>query len=136
MRLRWLVLLVAAGLGAGLFGAFGTGGGAAAGSFVLGTVLAVAVLEIGLFNLRYVDRWMPQLTMAVAVGSYLLTGAGLALVLAASSPRVIVPEAISTGLLTAVVIEIGYLVRASWVRAQRPDAPVTLSLHDERPTST
>ena len=85
---------------------------------------------------RYVDRWMPRLTMLAAVGSYVMAAILLALALAASSPRFVVPEAVSAGLVTGVLIELGYLIRRSWVRAERGVPPVTLSLHDDRSTST
>ena len=70
----------------------------------------------------------------MALGSYVMTGIFLALLLAGSSPRVLSGYAVAAGLTGAVLIEIGYLIRASWVRAQPPHTPVTLSLHDDRPT--
>jgi hypothetical protein len=85
---------------------------------------------------RYVDRWMPRLTMLAAVGSYVMAAILLALALAASSPRFVVPEAVSAGLVMGVLIELGYLIGRSWVRAERDVPPVTLSLHDDRSTST
>ena len=94
------------------------------------------ILEVSLFNVRYVDRWMPRLTMLAAVGSYVMAAILLALALAASSPRFVVPEAVSAGLVTGVLIELGYLIRRSWVRAERGVPPVRLSLHDDRSTST
>lgn len=134
MLRRWLVLAGFALAGAVLFALSEHRRVEAAGSFLGGVLAAVVVLEVGLFNVRWVDRWMPHLTMAVAFGSYLLTGAFLAVLLAASSPRVVSANAVAAGLVGAVVIEIGYLIRASWVRAQGPHTPVTLSLHDDRPT--
>ena len=94
------------------------------------------VLEVSLFNLRYVDRWMPRLTMLAAVASYVMAAILLALALAASSPRIVVPEAVSAGLVAGVLIELGYLIGRSWVRAERDLPPVRLSMHDDRSTST
>jgi len=133
---RWLTLAAAALGGALLCLTLATRGPPAAWSYLGGLGLAVLVLEVSLFNVRYVDRWMPRLTMLAAVGSYVMVAILLALVLAASSPRIVVPEAVSAGLVLGVLIELGYLIGHSWVRAERDLPPVTLSLHDDRSTST
>ena len=134
MRWRWLVLAAFAVAGAVLSALVGARAAVAVESFLGGVIVTVVVLEVGLFNVRWVDRWLPQMTMLAAMGSYLMTGALLAVLLAASSPRVVSANAAAAGLVGAVVIEIGALVKASWVRAQPPHTPVTLSLHDDRPT--
>ena len=134
--LRWLTLGIVACGGALVCLIIAARGPAAAWSYVGGLGLAVLVLEVSLFNVRYVDRWMPRMTMLAAVGSYLMVAILLALALAASSPRIVVPEAVSAGLVVGVFIELGYLIRRSWVRAERDLPPVTLSLHDDRSTST
>ena len=134
--LRWLTLGVAALGGALLCLIVAARGPAATWSYLGGLGLAVLVLEVSLFNVRYVDRWMPQLTMLAAVGSYVMAAILLALALAASSPRFVVPEAVAAGLVVGVVIELGHLIGRSWVRAEPDLPPVTLSLHDDRSTST
>lgn len=133
---RMVTLVAAAAIGAALIAGFSDIALRASMSYVDGIVLSAVVLEIGLFNVRYVDRYLPQLTVVVAVGSYAMTGILLALVLAASSPRVVVAPAVAAGLIVAVIIELGFLIKSSWVRAEHPDAPVTLLLHDDRPTRT
>jgi hypothetical protein len=125
--LRWLTLALAAVGGALLCLLLAARGAQAAWSYVGGLGLAVLVLEVSLFNLRYVDRWMPRLTMLAAMSSY---------VMAASSPRIVVPEAVSAGLVAGVLIELGHLIGRSWVRAERDFPPVRLSMHDDRSTST
>ena len=134
--LRWLTLGVAAVGGALLFLVLAGHGPHAAWSYLGGLGLAVLVLEVSLFNVRYVDRWMPRLTMLAAVGSYVMAAILLALALAASSPRFVVPEAVAAGLVVGVLIELGHLIGRSWVRAEPDLPPVTLSLHDDRSTST
>jgi hypothetical protein len=134
--LRWLTLAGAALGGALLCLLLAGHGPRAAWSYVGGLGMAVLVLEVSLFNVRYVDRWMPRLTMLAAMGSYVMAAILLALALAASSPRIVVPEAVSAGLVVGVLIELGYLIGRSWVRAERDLPPVRLSMHDDRSTST
>ena len=65
--LRWLTLGVAALGGALLCLVVAARGPAATWSYLGGLGLADLVLEVSLFNVRYVDRWMPRLTMLAAV---------------------------------------------------------------------
>ena len=88
-------------------------------SFLAGVVLAGGVFAAGQFNLRLANQISPSLTLAVAMFSYLLTVAGLALVLAASSPTVVDPRAIATGLVVGVVGWTGRLIDVARVRAER-----------------
>jgi hypothetical protein len=134
--LRWLTLAVAALGGGVLCLLLAARGPQAAWSYVGGLGLAVLVLEVSLFNVRYVERWMPRLTMLAAMASYVMAAILLALALAASSARIVVPEAVSAGLVAGVLIELGYLIGRSWVRAERDLPPVRLSMHDDRSTST
>ena len=73
----------------------------------------------GQFNLRMANQISPSLTLAVAMFSYLLTVVALSLVLAASSPTVVDPRAIATGLVVGVVGWTGRLIDVARVRAER-----------------
>ena len=106
-RVRWLVLAAAAVLGLLGFGIASPAGLRAGLSFVGGLALATGSFEFGAFNIRFVGRYAPGLTMAVALLSYLTTAVALGLVLAASSPRVVDGPAIATGLFSGLVIWLG-----------------------------
>jgi hypothetical protein len=104
---------------------------------VVGAVLwAIGAFELGVFNIRMADRYMPSLTLAVAVFSYATTAIALALVLAASSPHVVDGPGISTGLFAGVFIWTAGLIARTWVRPERSDTPVNITLRDEFPTNT
>jgi hypothetical protein len=89
-------------------------------SFVGGLALVTASFEFGAFNIRFVSRHLPGMTLLVAMLSYLTTAVALALVLAASSPRVVDGPAIAAGLLTGLVIWLGSELAASWVVQEHP----------------
>lgn len=113
VTLRWLALAVAAALGLLGFSVL-SGAGARAGlSFVGGLALAVASFEFGAFNIRFVGRHLPGMTLLVAMLSYLTTAIALGLVLAASSPRVVDGPAIAVGLFTGLAIWLGTELAAS-----------------------
>ncbi|HEX8080113.1 MAG TPA: hypothetical protein VF557_07885 [Jatrophihabitans sp.] len=113
VTLRWLTLAAAAALGLLAFSVL-SGAGARAGlSFVGGLALAVASFEFGAFNIRFVGRHLPAMTLPVAMLSYLTTAIALGLVLAASSPRVVDGPAIAVGLFTGLVIWLGTELAAS-----------------------
>ena len=58
-------------------------------SYVGGLVLVALAFEFGKFNIRLVANLFPNLTLAMALFSYLITVVALGLVLAASDPRVV-----------------------------------------------
>ena len=113
--MRWLVLAVVALVGLLGFGIASSAGLRAGLSFVGGLALATASFEFGAFNIRFVGRHAPSLTLAVAMLSYLTTAVALGLVLAASSPRVVDGPAIATGLFSGLVIWLGGELAASRV---------------------
>jgi hypothetical protein len=118
--LRWLVLAVAAGIG--LLGfTIGSSAGLRAGlSFVGGLALVAASFEFGAFNIRLVGRHAPELTLLVAMLSYLTTAVALALVLVASSPRVVDGLAVAVGLFSGLAIWLGGELAASRVVQEHP----------------
>jgi hypothetical protein len=101
-----------------------------------GLGLSVVALEVSIGNVRYTDRWLPKLTVAVALFSYLMVVVLLGLVLAASHPDVVVPGAVAAGLVAGMLVEVGYLMGAAWARSDHPSDPVTLSSHDDHPTQS
>ena len=113
VTLRWLALAVAAMLGLLAFSLLSEAGVRAGLSFVGGLALAVASFEFGAFNIRFVGRHLPAMTLLVAMLSYLTTAIALGLVLAASSPRVVDGPAIAVGLFTGLVIWLGTELAAS-----------------------
>ena len=117
---RWLVVLAVAIVG---FTAFAIGSEhalRAGSSFLGGLALSIAAFEFGAFNIRAVDRAAPQFTLAAALFSYLLTAVLFALILAASSPRVIDGPGVAVGLATGLTVWLGALVLASRVRLEQP----------------
>ena len=100
-------LVSAAGLRAGL-------------SFVGGLALVAASFEFGAFNIRFAGRHAPELTLLVAMLSYLTTAVALALVLAAASPRVVAGPAVAVGLFAGLVIWLGAELAASRVMQEHP----------------
>lgn len=113
-------LIIAAIVGATAFAVLSSTPTRSALSYLAGVVLAGGVFAVGQFNLRMANQISPGLTLAVAMFSYLITVAGLSLVLAASSPTVVDPRAIATGLVIGVVGWIGRLIDVSRVRAEKP----------------
>jgi hypothetical protein len=120
VALRWLALAAAAVLGSLAFSAGSPAGVRAGLCFAGGLALAVACLEFGAFNIRFVGRHAPGMTLMVAMLSYLTTAIALALVLAASSPRVVDGPAIAVGLFTGLAIWLGGELAASWVVQEHP----------------
>lgn len=113
VTLRWLALATAAGLGLLGFSLLSAVGSRAGLSFVGGLALAVASFEFGAFNIRFVGRHLPAMTLPVAMLSYLTTAIALGLVLAGSSPRVVDGPAIAVGLFTGLVIWLSTELAAS-----------------------
>jgi len=112
---RWLVLAAAAVLGLLGFSIASAAGLRAGLSFAGGLALVAGSFEFGAFNIRFAGRHAPQLTLLVAMLSYLTTAVALALVLAASSPRVVDGPAVATGLFAGLAIWLGAELAASRV---------------------
>lgn len=119
-RWVWIALAAATITGAVLWGTQSSSGSRAGWSYLGGVALAVGAFEFGVFNIRLADRYVPAMTLAVAMLSYATTAIALALVLAASSPRVVDGPAISTGLFVGLGIWIAGLIARSWVGHEGP----------------
>jgi hypothetical protein len=119
-RVRWLLLAAAALLGLLAFGIASAAGSRAGLSFVGGLALVAASFEFGAFNIRFAGRHAPGLTLQVAMLSYLTTAIVLALVLAASSPRVVHGPAVAVGLFAGLAIWLGTELAASWAVREHP----------------
>ena len=132
-RWMWPVLLIAAAGGTVLWATLSDSGQRAGWSWLGGFVLAVGAFEFGLFNIRLVDRYVPSMTMAVAMFSYLITAIALGLILAASSPRVVDGTAISTGLFAGLSIWLAGLIDRAWFRQETHDHPVNIALPNDYP---
>lgn len=115
---RWIVVLGVAALGFVVL-ALGSAQGLRAGaSYLAGLSVAIAAFEFGAFNIKTVDRVAPQFTLAAAMFSFLLTALVFALILAASSPRVVDGTGIAIGLGVGLTVWLGALVLASRVRLE------------------
>jgi hypothetical protein len=119
-RVRWLALAAAAVLGGLGFALVASAGPRAGLSFVGGLALVAGSFEFGAFNIRFAGRHAPELTLTVALLSYLTTAVALALVLAAASPRVVAGPAVAAGLFTGLVIWLGAELAASRVVQEHP----------------
>lgn len=117
LRVRWLGLVVAAVVGGILFGALSPSGSRAALSYLGGVAFTTVILEVSTFNVRYTDRFLPKLTLPVAVLSYFLTATALAVALAASSPRVVNGLGVAVGLVAVVLIWVGTEIARLRVRS-------------------
>ena len=113
--LRWRALAGAAVLGLLGFSVVSAAGLRAGLSFVGGLALVAGCFEFGAFNIRFVGRHAPELTLVVALLSYLTTAVALGLALAAASPRVVDGPAVAAGLFTGLVIWLGAELAASRV---------------------
>ncbi|HEY0167197.1 MAG TPA: hypothetical protein VGB75_09155 [Jatrophihabitans sp.] len=120
VTLRWWALAAAAALGLIGFSLASANGVRAGLSFVGGLALVTACFEFGAFNIRFVGRHLPGMTLLVAMLSYLTTAIALALVLAASSPRVVDGQAIAVGLFAGLAIWLGGELAATWVVREHP----------------
>jgi hypothetical protein len=115
--LRCILLGVAAAAGGVGFAVASAAGARAGLSFVGGLALVVGAFEFGAFNIRFTGRYLPHLTLLVAMLSYATTAVALALVLAASSPRVVDGPAIASGLFAGLVIWIATEIARTRVRS-------------------
>lgn len=119
-RLRWVLLALIAVVGGLLFGLTGTTGARSGISFVGGVAMVVGALEFGTFNIRFTGRYLPRMTLAVALLSYVTTTVALGLVLAASSPRVVDGRAVAVGLFAGLSAWIGTEIARARVRSEAP----------------
>jgi hypothetical protein len=115
--LRWILLGVAAAAGGVGFAVESAPGARAGLSFVGGLALVAGAFEFGAFNIRLTGRFLPHLTLVVAMLSYATTAIALALVLAASSPRVVDGPAIASGLLVGLIIWIATEIARTRLRS-------------------
>jgi hypothetical protein len=116
---RWSLLAAAAIVGWVAFAALADQGTRAGWSYVGGLVLVVGAFEFGAYNVRFAARYMPNLTLVVALLSYTLTIIALALVLAVSSPRVVAGLAVAIGIFVGVGVWIGTEIARARVRSER-----------------
>jgi hypothetical protein len=116
---RWMLLMIAGLVGGLLFGLLTHAGHRAGWSFVAGLALVVGAFEFGAFNIRVTGRYLPSLALPVAMLSYLTTAIAFALVLAASSPRVVYGPGIAVGLFAGLTIWITTEIARSRVRSEQ-----------------
>lgn len=117
LALRWIAVVGAGVVGGAAFTTLSGVGARAGFSFVGGLVLVIAAFEFGAFNIRFAGRYVPNLTLVVALLSYATTAIAFGLVLAASSPRVVDGWGIAAGLFTGLVIWIGTELAHARVRS-------------------
>ncbi|MCW2541064.1 MAG: hypothetical protein JWN95_2789 [Frankiales bacterium] len=132
--IRWAVLLAAIVIGSVCYALFADEGARAGLSYAGGLLLVAGAFEFGAFNIRLAGRVAPQLTLSAAVFSYLVTVVGLALVLIASSPRVVVGWAVAVGIFVAMTIWLGgelWASRVPRVATEQPQVPVNIRRQDE-----
>jgi hypothetical protein len=115
---RWALILFALIAGSILFAMFSGHGARAAGSYAFGLALTVGAFEFGAYNVRFTARFYPGLTLAAAVGSYLMTVVALGLVYALSSPKVIDGLAMGIGIFCGVAVWIGTELERARVRSE------------------
>jgi hypothetical protein len=137
---RWFLIVTAAVMGTTAFSLLSAAGLRAGLSYLGGLVLVVGAFEFGAFNIRLAGRYLPSMTLLVAMLSYTTTAVALGLVLAASSPRVVHGMAVSIGLFLGVAIWIGTELARSIASTKawsgRPEGPVSIASHDEPSSST
>jgi asparagine N-glycosylation enzyme membrane subunit Stt3 len=119
LRLRWGLLALAAIAGTIGFSIVSSAGLRVGLSFLGGLALVVGCFEFGGYNIRFTARYLPHLTMAIALLTYGMTVAVLALVLAVSSPRVVDGPAVAIGLFVGLTVWIGTEILRTRVRSER-----------------
>jgi uncharacterized membrane protein len=118
VKLRWVLVGCAALVGT-IACSLLSGIGARAGwSYLGGLLLVVGVFEFGSYNVRFAARYLPNLTLVVALLSYAMTVIALGLVLAASSPRVVDGVAVAIGIFVAVGVWVGTEIVHTRVRSE------------------
>jgi hypothetical protein len=117
---RWSLFVAFAIIGAVACALLADDPGRAVASYLAGMAVAALLFEISAFNIRYATRYLPRLTMAAALFSYAISAIALAVLLAASSPRVVNGGAIAAGLVCAVVIWVGTELMMVRVRSSAP----------------
>lgn len=114
-RWRWLAMALAMLAGAIGFGLAAEHPLRSVLSFAGGLLLVSALFEFGAFNIRLAGRYLPELSLAIAMISYLTTAVVLALVLIATNPHKVDGVAVAIGLFAGVAIWLGGELAASWV---------------------
>jgi hypothetical protein len=107
LKARWGLTALAALAGAVAFSMLASVGLRASLSYLGGLALVLAAFEFGAFNIRFAGRYLPSMTLLIAMLSYATTAIALGLVLAASSPRVVDGTAVAIGLFAGLMIWIG-----------------------------
>jgi hypothetical protein len=107
LHLRWIPLIGAAVIGGLICTLLAAAGYRSGLSYLGGLSLVVGAFEFGAFNIRMAGRYLPSMTMVVALFSYATTTIAFGLVLVASSPRVVDGRAVATGLFVGIAIWIG-----------------------------
>jgi hypothetical protein len=87
-------------------------------SFLGGLFLVVGSFEFGAFNIRFAGKYLPSMTLLIAMLSYATTAIALGLVLAASSPHVVHGMAVAVGLFVGLIIWIGTELAAARARSE------------------
>ncbi len=112
----WPVLAVAAVGGAALSLVLGARPWPTAGTYLATIAVVIGCFGVSTVNLRMTGRMSPQLMFIAAIFSYTFTIAVLSFVWLVSSPRVVVGPAVLAGATVAVVVWVGGVVHAAWVR--------------------
>jgi hypothetical protein len=116
---RWVLLAIAAVVGVIGFAVGSATAARAAASYLGGLAMVVGAFEFGSYNIRFTGRYLPKLTLVVALLSYATTAIAFGLVLAASSPRVVVGTAVATGLFIGLTIWVGTEIARARVGSAR-----------------
>lgn len=120
VRVRWSTIIIFASVGLLLYATLSNAGLQSGLSYVGGLVLVGALFEFGSFNIRLAGRHLPELSLAIAMISYLTTALVLALVLIASSPRVVDGVAVAVGLFAGVTVWLAGELAGAWVVDEDP----------------
>lgn len=124
LLLRWSLLPAVLVVGWVLYTVLSAAGHRAGWSFAGGLALTVASFEFGAYNVRFAARWFPSMTLAAAVGSYLVTVIAIGLVYTLASPAVVDGIAIAVGIFCAVAVWLGTEVERARVWSEHPEKPV------------
>jgi hypothetical protein len=118
VKLRWSLVPAAAVVGTVAFSLLSSVGSREGWSYLGGLLLVVGVFEFGAYNVRFATRYLPNLTLVVALLSYAMTVTALGLALAVSSPRVVDLVAAAIGIFVAVGVWVGTEILHSRVRSE------------------
>jgi hypothetical protein len=120
VKARWLLIVAAAVIGSIAFGLLSSAGLRVGLSYLGGLVLVVGMFEFGAYNIGFATRFLPNLTLVVALLTYAMTVIALGVILAVSSPRVVDGTAVAVGLFVGLTIWIGTEIARTRVRSDGP----------------